>query len=145
MIVKNNRISLFQYGSYITCRICALSYIHTDSIHQKVALFMQLSEKNHHQHQLRKNSFSSNFSFFSNFFFCEIGSKFVSAGRGSDHLSTLHSLQSDKPELKDISCYLEERKRIPRIMISIEYIVYIGISGDTDDRSQEIMLTFNSV
>ena len=72
--------------------------------------------------------------FFSNFFFCEIGSKFVSAGRGSDHLSTLHSLQSDKPELKDISCYLEERKRIPRIMISIEYIVYIGISGDTDPK-----------
>ena len=123
---------MFQYGSYTTCRICALSYIHTDSIHQKVALFMQLSEKNTISISFAKIVFPP--TFFSNFFFCEIGSKFVSAGRGSDHLSTLHSLQSDKPELKDILCYLEERKRIPRIMISIEYIVYIGISGDTDPK-----------
>ena len=112
-----------QYGSYITCRICALSYIHTDSIHQKVALFMQLSEKNTISISFTK--IVSPPTFFSNFFFCEIGSKFVSAGRGSDHLSTLHSLQSDKPELKDISCYLEERKRILRTMFPIEYIVYM--------------------
>ena len=38
----------------------------------------------------------------------EIGSKFVSKGRGPDHLSILHPLQSDNLRLKYISRHLED-------------------------------------